>query len=46
MDRFLVSIGILSSFPHLSGMVLEKNIPYHRLILMVEHAVNYGPTSF
>lgn len=42
----LVLDGILSSFLHLLGMVLEKNIPDHRPILMVEHVVDYGRTPF
>lgn len=46
IDRFLVTEGLLEFFPHLSAMVLEKNIPDHRPILLLEHRVDYGPTHF
>lgn len=37
---------LFGSFPHLSGMVLEKKISDHRPILFSEHIVDYGPYSF
>ncbi|KAL7616301.1 hypothetical protein Lser_V15G00712 [Lactuca serriola] len=46
LDRFLVTEGFLDSFPHLSALVLDKNIPDHRPILLLEHRVDYGPTPF
>ncbi|XP_023769286.1 uncharacterized protein LOC111917882 [Lactuca sativa] len=46
LDRFLVTEGFLEFFPHLSAMVLDKNIPDRRPILLLEHRVDYGPTPF
>nr|GEW91215.1 RNA-directed DNA polymerase, eukaryota [Tanacetum cinerariifolium] len=36
----------MSSFPHTTGVVLEKGIPDHRPILLKEFHVDYGPTPF
>nr|KAJ0208379.1 hypothetical protein LSAT_V11C500277190 [Lactuca sativa] len=46
LDRFLVTEGIMGYFPHLTGLVLEKKIPDYPPILLLEHRVDYGPTSF
>ena len=46
LDRFLISEGFADSFPHVSGIVLEKKIPDHRPILLTEQVVDYGPVSF
>ncbi|KAL7597062.1 uncharacterized protein LOC111904184 [Lactuca sativa] len=46
LDRFLVMEGFLVSFQYLSTIVLEKNIPDHRPILLLEHRVDYGPLPF
>ncbi|KAL4563118.1 hypothetical protein LXL04_027151 [Taraxacum kok-saghyz] len=46
LDRFLVTGGFADSFPRVSGMVLEKKIPDHRPILLMEHVVDYGPLPF
>ncbi|GJZ24777.1 RNA-directed DNA polymerase, eukaryota, partial [Tanacetum coccineum] len=34
------------SFPHITSVSLEKGIPDHRLILLKEHVVDFGPTPF
>ncbi|XP_023771251.1 uncharacterized protein LOC111919929 [Lactuca sativa] len=46
LDIFLVTEGFMDTFPHLSVIVLEKNIPDHRPILLLEHRVDYGLTPF
>lgn len=46
LERYLVSNGFLSLFPHLLGTVLENKIPNHRHILLLEHKVDYGPVPF
>lgn len=38
--------GRLDVFPHLYRMLLEKYIPDHRPILLLEHWVDYGPVPF
>lgn len=45
-DRFLVIEDFLDSYPHPTILILEKNIPDHHLILVLEHKVNYGPYPF
>lgn len=45
-DRFLVINGFLGSFPNLTGLVLEKTIPDHHPILLLEHWDDYDPTPF
>ncbi|GKB17966.1 RNA-directed DNA polymerase, eukaryota [Tanacetum coccineum] len=46
LDRFLVSQGTLDLFPNLTGLILHRNISDHRLILLKEAHVDYGPTPF
>nr|GEU92855.1 hypothetical protein [Tanacetum cinerariifolium] len=46
LDRFLVSESFYETFPHATGLVLEKGIPNRRPILIKESAVDYGPTPF
>ncbi|GKC91060.1 RNA-directed DNA polymerase, eukaryota, partial [Tanacetum coccineum] len=46
LDRFLVSESFYDTFPHITGVFLEKGSPDHRLILLKEHSVDYGPISF
>ncbi|GKE06253.1 hypothetical protein Tco_1398271 [Tanacetum coccineum] len=46
LDRFLVSKGLLALFPFLSALCLDRNLSDHRLILMWELSINYGPTPF
>lgn len=45
-DRFLILEGLLSLFPNLSGLIPDRHILDHRLILFKEVCVNYGPITF
>lgn len=36
LDTFLVLNGVFDSFPHLMGLVLEKRLPYHHPILLLD----------
>nr|GEW64246.1 RNA-directed DNA polymerase, eukaryota [Tanacetum cinerariifolium] len=46
LDRFLISQGLLSLFPHLSALCLDRHLSYHHPILMRELNYDYGPTLF
>ncbi|GKC91022.1 RNA-directed DNA polymerase, eukaryota [Tanacetum coccineum] len=46
LDRFLVSEGLLSVFPSLSAICLDRHLSDHRPILMREVVVDYGPIPF
>nr|GEX59921.1 putative RNA-directed DNA polymerase, eukaryota, reverse transcriptase zinc-binding domain protein [Tanacetum cinerariifolium] len=46
LDRFLVSEGFLSLFPHISTLCLDKNLSDHRPILLHELVTDYGATPF
>ncbi|GJU76100.1 RNA-directed DNA polymerase, eukaryota, reverse transcriptase zinc-binding domain protein [Tanacetum coccineum] len=46
LDRFLVSESLYDTFPHITGVILEKGIPDHRPILIKEHVADFGPTPF
>ncbi|GJV74554.1 RNA-directed DNA polymerase, eukaryota [Tanacetum coccineum] len=46
LDRFLVTEGLLSVFPSLSAICLDRHLSDHRPILMRELVVDYGPTPF
>ncbi|GKD00006.1 hypothetical protein Tco_1170280 [Tanacetum coccineum] len=46
LDRFLMSAGLLSLFPSLLALCLDKNLSDHRPILLRELNVDYGPTPF
>ncbi|GJS90826.1 RNA-directed DNA polymerase, eukaryota [Tanacetum coccineum] len=46
LDRFLISEGLLTSFPSLSALCLDRHLSVHRPILMRELKVDYGPTPF
>ncbi|GJT04294.1 RNA-directed DNA polymerase, eukaryota [Tanacetum coccineum] len=46
LDRFLVSDGLLSVFPHLSGICLDRHLSDHRPILLREVIFDYGPSPF
>ncbi|GJT69272.1 ribonuclease H-like domain-containing protein [Tanacetum coccineum] len=46
LDRFLISKGLIASFPHLSALCLDKHLSYHRPILMREMNINYGHTPW
>nr|GEW80087.1 retrovirus-related Pol polyprotein from transposon TNT 1-94 [Tanacetum cinerariifolium] len=44
LDRILVSKGLLASFSYLLALCLDRNLSDHRLILMQELSIGYGPT--
>nr|GEZ20323.1 RNA-directed DNA polymerase, eukaryota, reverse transcriptase zinc-binding domain protein [Tanacetum cinerariifolium] len=46
LDRFLISKGLMASFPHLSAICLDKHLSDHHPILMREMNIYYGPTPF
>ncbi|GKG26531.1 RNA-directed DNA polymerase, eukaryota, partial [Tanacetum coccineum] len=41
LDRFLVSEGFLSLFPHISALCLDKNLSDHRPILLREMVTDF-----
>nr|GEV94534.1 RNA-directed DNA polymerase, eukaryota [Tanacetum cinerariifolium] len=43
---FLISKGLIASFPHLSAIYLDKHLSDYRPILMREMNIDYGPTPF
>ncbi|GKB52605.1 RNA-directed DNA polymerase, eukaryota, partial [Tanacetum coccineum] len=46
LDHFFVSDGLLSLFPHLSGICLDRHLSDHRPILLREVVTDYGPSPF
>ncbi|GJX88576.1 RNA-directed DNA polymerase, eukaryota [Tanacetum coccineum] len=46
LDRFLVSNGILSIFPSISSVCLNRHLSDHRPIILKEISSDYGPTPF
>nr|GEX77069.1 RNA-directed DNA polymerase, eukaryota [Tanacetum cinerariifolium] len=46
LDRFLVSEGIISLFPSISALYLDRHLYDHRPILLREVFTDFGPTSF
>nr|GFA02583.1 RNA-directed DNA polymerase, eukaryota [Tanacetum cinerariifolium] len=46
LDRFLVIEGLLSIFPSLSAICLDRHLSDHRPILMRNLVVDYGPIPF
>ncbi|GJZ61214.1 RNA-directed DNA polymerase, eukaryota [Tanacetum coccineum] len=46
LDRFFVTDGLLSLFPHISAVCLDRNLSDHRPILLREVVVDYGPSAF
>nr|GEU63412.1 RNA-directed DNA polymerase, eukaryota [Tanacetum cinerariifolium] len=46
LDRFLVLDGLLSIFPYLSGICLDRHLSDHRPILLREVLSDYGPSPF
>nr|GEV56352.1 RNA-directed DNA polymerase, eukaryota [Tanacetum cinerariifolium] len=46
LDRFLILKGLTSAFPSLSTLCLDRYLSDHRLILLRELNVDYGPTPF
>ncbi|GJY35856.1 RNA-directed DNA polymerase, eukaryota [Tanacetum coccineum] len=46
LDRFLISEGLLSLFPSILALCLDRHLSDHRPIIMRELNTNYGPTPF
>ncbi|GKA50366.1 RNA-directed DNA polymerase, eukaryota [Tanacetum coccineum] len=46
LDRFLISDGLLMSFPHISAICLDRHLSDHRSILLKENSFDFGPTPF
>nr|GEV28936.1 RNA-directed DNA polymerase, eukaryota [Tanacetum cinerariifolium] len=46
LDRFLISEGLLSIYPSLAALCLDRRLSDHRPILLRESIVDYGPTPF
>ncbi|GJU19224.1 putative RNA-directed DNA polymerase, eukaryota, reverse transcriptase zinc-binding domain protein [Tanacetum coccineum] len=46
LDRFLVSESLYETFPHITGVILEKGVPDYRPILIKEHVSDFGSTPF
>ncbi|GKA23216.1 RNA-directed DNA polymerase, eukaryota [Tanacetum coccineum] len=46
LDRFLVSEGFTSLFPHISAICLDKHLSDHRPILLREIITDYGASPF
>ncbi|GKA29338.1 RNA-directed DNA polymerase, eukaryota [Tanacetum coccineum] len=46
LDRFLVTDGILTLFPNISAVCLDKHLSDHRPILLHDVPADYGPTPF
>ncbi|GJR26099.1 RNA-directed DNA polymerase, eukaryota [Tanacetum coccineum] len=46
LDRFLMSNGLLSTFPLISAICLDRHLSDHRPILLREVISDFGPTPF
>ncbi|GJX89264.1 RNA-directed DNA polymerase, eukaryota [Tanacetum coccineum] len=46
LDRFLISDGFHSSFPHMSRICLDRHLSDHRPILFRDVCIDYGATPF
>ncbi|GJY67133.1 RNA-directed DNA polymerase, eukaryota [Tanacetum coccineum] len=46
LDRFLITEGLLSLFPSMSVICLDRHLSDHRPILLRELNVDYGPSPF
>nr|GEU52470.1 RNA-directed DNA polymerase, eukaryota [Tanacetum cinerariifolium] len=46
LDRFLVTDGLLSSFPHILAVCLDRHLSDHRPILLREVFTDFGATPF
>nr|GEV01115.1 hypothetical protein [Tanacetum cinerariifolium] len=46
LDRFLISEGLMITFPHLSALCLDKHLSDHRPIWMRDMIPDYGPAPF
>ncbi|GJZ96059.1 RNA-directed DNA polymerase, eukaryota, partial [Tanacetum coccineum] len=46
LDRFLVTEGVISLFPHISAICLDRHLSDHRPILLRDVIADYGATPF
>ncbi|GJV40039.1 RNA-directed DNA polymerase, eukaryota [Tanacetum coccineum] len=46
LDRFLISDGIISLFPSITALCLDRHLSDHRPILLCEVKLDFGPTPF
>nr|GEX02625.1 RNA-directed DNA polymerase, eukaryota [Tanacetum cinerariifolium] len=46
LDRFLLSNGLFSFFPHISAVCLDRHLSDHRPILLRECTSDFGPILF
>ncbi|GJT80550.1 RNA-directed DNA polymerase, eukaryota [Tanacetum coccineum] len=46
LDRFLVTEGIISLYPSISALCLDRHLSDHRPILLREVSSDFGPTPF
>nr|GEV20576.1 histone deacetylase 9 isoform X1 [Tanacetum cinerariifolium] len=46
LDRFLISDGVVSLFPSISGLCLNRHLSDHRPILLHEVHLDFGPIPF
>ncbi|GJT21453.1 RNA-directed DNA polymerase, eukaryota [Tanacetum coccineum] len=46
LDRFLVTEGIISLYPSISALCLDRHLSDHRPILLREVSSDFGPTLF
>nr|GFA56499.1 RNA-directed DNA polymerase, eukaryota, reverse transcriptase zinc-binding domain protein [Tanacetum cinerariifolium] len=46
LDHFLITKGIISLFPSLTALCLDRHLSDHRLILLRELPTDFGPTPF
>ncbi|GJX07756.1 RNA-directed DNA polymerase, eukaryota [Tanacetum coccineum] len=46
LDRFLVSDGVVSLFPSISALCLDRHLSDHRPILLREVQLDFGPIPF
>ncbi|GKB35851.1 RNA-directed DNA polymerase, eukaryota [Tanacetum coccineum] len=46
LDRFLVSDGILTLFPSITALCMDRHLSDHRPILLCEVKVDFGPIPF
>ncbi|GJY78973.1 RNA-directed DNA polymerase, eukaryota [Tanacetum coccineum] len=46
LDRFLVSDGIISLFPSITALCLDRHLSDHRPILLRDIQLDFGPTLF
>ncbi|GKC99214.1 RNA-directed DNA polymerase, eukaryota [Tanacetum coccineum] len=46
LDRFLVTEGVISLFPHISAICFDRHLSNHRPILLRDVTADYGATPF